>query len=356
MSQRTLCLAVLLLSGSISAQEVPVRDLAKHAAEITALTAPDSAPFHLKASISSGTDSAHQGAMEEYWISPAKWRRTIQFPGFSRTMIVNGATHYEKNEGDYFPSALRVLTEAILQPIPDKLQQGLSQSKVKLNFQRGLSHKDLSEKVEYCDSNLSKIGLPPAENSVLIVVCFSGDPTRASISTINFPGYVVKFKDRQPFGKLLVARHLISDSLPQMTWEAQVTDLSAITEPNESLFAAPENTPESQRFHLLQADEQEVREHFKNLPALEWPAVHEGKTTGVVTIYFSIDNAGSVREAWPLSSDNPEISAAACEQILGWRFHGRNASVGFMQMETFFTFPFHTELAASQSGKPVPPP
>ncbi len=356
MLPRMLFPSVLLLPSTAFAQKIPIREVAQHSAEITNLTVQSSAPFHLKASVSSGADPTRQGVIEEYWLSPTQWRRTIETDGFSQTTIVNGKTHYEKNVGDYFPSALRVISESLLQPIPDSLQQALSQSKVKLKFNPGLS-----AKAEYCDANLSRTGTPPAENSVLLSVCFSGDP--ASISSIAMPGYHVEFKDRQPFGKLLVARHLTSGSMPETNgsavttgptvtvWEARITDLSAISEPDESLFFAPKNTPEARRFKLFQTDEQEARQQFKNLPKLDWPAVHEGETSGVITIYVSLDKTGRAREAWPLRSDNPEISVAACEQMMDWRFGEGHETGRFVQLETLFTFFFQTQRTVSQPGK-----
>jgi hypothetical protein len=293
-------------------------------------------PFHLKASVSSG--AGIQGEIEEYWISPVKWRRTIRTPAFSQTTILNGESFYEKNEGDYFPSALRVIADALLQPIPRKLQEALSQSRVNLVFYPGLA------RVNYCDSNQVKTGTPPAVGEFLISVCFAGTPP--TISSIVMPGYSVEFKDRLPFGKLLVARNLSSGSSPATKWEAHVVELTTIQAPDESLFMTSETTPASQRFRLFQVSEQEARQVFKNLPPIVWPEVRQGKTSGVVTLYVSLDKNGKPREVWPLNSDNPEISAAACEQIQEWNFGDGHPTGKFVQFETVFTFAFVTQKAA----------
>jgi hypothetical protein len=47
--------------------------------------------------------SPYHGKIEEYWASPEKWQRTIECPGFSQTMVVNGDKLLEKDTGDYFP-------------------------------------------------------------------------------------------------------------------------------------------------------------------------------------------------------------------------------------------------------------
>jgi hypothetical protein len=40
--------------------------------------------------------------IEEYWVSPTKWRRTIESPEFKQTLVVNGTDIWEKDIGDYF--------------------------------------------------------------------------------------------------------------------------------------------------------------------------------------------------------------------------------------------------------------
>lgn len=328
-------LVVFLIAAlPICAQKTPIRDVAKQSDELTALTAPSSVPFHLLAALSTG--SGGQGSFEEYWVSATKWRRIIRTPEFSQTTIVNGDTYYEKNEGDYFPPALRVLTGALLQPVPDRLQTALSRSKAALTFYPGLKHASI------CDAGQVKTGTPPAQNEVFIRVCFAGDP--ATVSTIVMPGYSVEFKDRQPFGKLFIARSLVSDSSPETKWQAQITQLERITAPDETLFAAPEQTPIEQRFQVVQVSEDQARQVFKNLPVLVWPAVHSGKTKGVLSLYVSLDRSHKVREVWPLNSDNPEISDAACEQIKNWKF-GTGDPQKFVQLETIFTFAFDTQKA-----------
>jgi hypothetical protein len=167
------------------------------------------------------------------------------------------------------------------------------------------------------------------------------------------PGYTVEFKERQAFGKLLVARHLTSGSSPETLWEAHVTELSPIAVPDETLFAAPENTPVAQRFWLVQVSEQDARQAFKSLPAIVWPAVRQGKTSGVITVYVSLDKNGKVRETWPLSSDNPEISDVACKQIRGWTLANVQPNGTFRQLETLFTFSFQTPPIGSD-GKTQP--
>jgi hypothetical protein len=62
---------------------------------------PGSKPFRLKAEIVETTNpkSEYQAKVEEYWVSPEKWRRSIEAPGFTQTLIVNGDQVSEKDTG-----------------------------------------------------------------------------------------------------------------------------------------------------------------------------------------------------------------------------------------------------------------
>src|SRR5450432_3835104 len=101
-----LAVACAFLTSSSSAQNpasVPVRDLAQHAVEQSQLTLLQRQAFHLKAEIAKqkSPDSAYRARVEEYWIAPDKWHRTIESADFSQTLVVNGASISEKDTGDY---------------------------------------------------------------------------------------------------------------------------------------------------------------------------------------------------------------------------------------------------------------
>ena len=74
----------------------------------------------LKATITDRDDnkSEFNGTVEEYWVSPMKWRRVIKLRDFSQTRIVNGDAVYEDNNGDYFPLHDEMLANEIVDPLP----------------------------------------------------------------------------------------------------------------------------------------------------------------------------------------------------------------------------------------------
>ena len=121
-----LSLALLsLLAVTVRAQEagdkvVSIGQAADHAVQQSKLTLPGGTPFHLKAHIAN-TGSAkpeYSADVEEYWVSPEKWRRTVQSAGFSQTLIVNGGKISEKLTGDYYPFWLHDLVTALFDPLP----------------------------------------------------------------------------------------------------------------------------------------------------------------------------------------------------------------------------------------------
>jgi len=67
---------------------VLLADLGDHAMQQSQITLPGGKPFHLKATIAEKDSPAsdYQATVEEYWVSPRKWRRTITSRDFSQTL------------------------------------------------------------------------------------------------------------------------------------------------------------------------------------------------------------------------------------------------------------------------------
>lgn len=116
---------LIFLAATVMAQEdqgkvVSVSEAAEHAVQQSKLTLAGGTPFHLKAHIAStGTPKPEYSAdVEEYWVSPEKWRRTVEAAGFSQTLIANGGQVSETVTGDYYPFWLRNMVTALLDPLP----------------------------------------------------------------------------------------------------------------------------------------------------------------------------------------------------------------------------------------------
>jgi hypothetical protein len=333
-----------MLTNSLTQGETKstsLAEVAQHAVEQSQITLPGSAPFHLKANIGETTNPAseYKAEIEEYWVSPEKWRRTIASPGFSQTLVVNGNKTSEQNKGDYFPWWLSDLVTAIFEPLPmlDQLKQ------VNAQMQKPLG----SEHSTVCPRLQVKVGMPPAENSAFLVFCFEG--SHGLLDSVVTPGYDVLFKDYESFKGKRVARRLVIDPEPGTTIEARVTDLSELKSPEEAMFVIDQPTPSSERLKSMRVTEGAARSLALATPDIFWPSVRSGKTAGVLSMYISVDRNGHVREAWPLNSDNAGLEDPAREQVMKWQFKPATADGAPVQVETVLTLAFSTKV-----GDPIP--
>lgn len=326
---------LLLTFPAYGEKDVALSDLAQQAAAASTLTVKGGQPFRLKMAIVETTnpDSTYRAEVEEYWVSVDKWRRVIKSPGFSQTLIVNGDKSSEQDAGEYYPSWLRTLVTAALEPLP--MLEQLKQSKAEIHVPRWDEH------FTPCARFQSVVGTPPAQNSVFSVFCFVGKPI--VVASITTPGYAVQFKDYQAFGDRRVARRLISDPEPGTTIEARITQLSVLSDPDESLFAVTETTLATERIRSVQIGDSVARTLLTSSPSLQWPSPRGGKTSGVLSLYVGVGRSGQVGEVWPLNSDNPVLDDAAREQVRNWKFKPATVDGVAVQFEAVLTFAFDTK-------------
>jgi hypothetical protein len=340
-SRLPLCFVLfVLLSATVMAQEdqgkvVPVGEAADHAVQQSKLMLPGGTPFHLKVHIASagGPKPEYSSNLEEYWVSPEKWRRTVEAAGFSQTLIANGGQISETIKGDYYPFWLHDLVTALVDPLPmvDQLKSMRGQVDIPQD----------SLKSSSCMSMQLKAGTPPAQNAIPYAFCFGGKI--GLLQAVLTPGYKVQFDDYQPFKKKMVARTIRAQLAPGTTLVAKVTELAEIVTPDEKLFAVEKPTPATEQMKTSQVTEDVARRLALNTPAIVWPAVREGKTSGVMSLYISNDLAGHVREAWPMASGNSELNNAVRNQVLQWQYKPY-VNGGPSQMEALLTFAFNTRI------------
>ena len=339
-SRIPLCFAVLAMLATVMAQEdqgkvVPVAEAADHAVQQSKLTLAGGTPFHLKAHIAnSGAPKLEYSAdVEEYWVSPEKWRRTVEAAGFSQTLIANGGQVSEKITGDYYPFWLRNMVTALLDPLPmvDQLKSMRGQVEIPED----------SLKSSSCMNMQLKAGTPPAQNTIPYAFCFGGKI--GLLQAVLTPGYKAQFDDYLPFKKKMVPRTIRAEFMPGTTLVAKVTELTELANPDEKLFAIEKATPITEQIKSNQVTEDVARSLALNTPAIAWPAVREGKTAGVMSVYISNDRVGHVREAWPMASVNPELNNAVREQVLQWQYKPY-VNGGPSQMEALLTFAFTTKI------------
>jgi len=314
---------------------VSVGEAADHAVQQSKLTLPGGAPFHLKAHIaSSGAPKPEYSAdVDEYWVSPEKWRRTVETAGFSQTLIANGGQVSEKITGDYYPFWLHDMVTALLDPLPMVEQLKSMHGKVEIPQD--------SLKSSSCMNMQLKAGTPPAQNTISYAFCFGGK--LGLLQAVLTPGYKAQFDDYLPFKKKMIARTIRAEFKPGTTLTTKVTELAELVTPDEKLFAIENATPVTEQMKTSQVTEDVARTLALNTPAIVWPAVREGKTSGVMSLYISNDRAGHVREAWPVASGNPELNDAVRDQVLHWQYKPYTNG-GPTQMEALLTFAFTTRI------------
>src|ERR1700712_1620681 len=119
---RTLLFAAATLAGAVAlnAQQAPLEQVVRTAAEKSSLALPGHAPFHLRASIADEKTSDPQwtASVEEWWQSPTEYKREFHSAQFSQVLIVHGGKVEEHDNGPVFPELLRNLTTELTVTVP----------------------------------------------------------------------------------------------------------------------------------------------------------------------------------------------------------------------------------------------
>lgn len=332
-------LALLVLASFVPlsyAQTVPLSEAAEHALDQSKLTVPAGIPFHLKASIVETTNPAsdYKGEIEEYWVSPDKWRRSIASPHFSQTLIVNGNSISENNQGDYLPWWLNDLVTAIFDPLP--MADRLKHLTVQMQKPSGSEHSSVCSRLE------TKVGSSATQNSAFLVFCFEG--SKGLLQSVVTPSYEVALDDYKKFNNKYVARRLTIDPEPGTTIQAKITELSELKESDATMLAVAHSSPASERLKSVGVDEATLRSLSLSTPDIVWPSVRSGKTSGVLSMFISVDRNGHVRETWPLNSDNAGLEDPAREQGMRWQFKTATSDGVPVQVESVITLAFNTKI------------
>lgn len=334
------CLVAWARQSSGQKKTITIGEAADNALKQSQLTRPGSQAFHLKAQIvnTARRSSQYKAEVEEYWLSPQSWRRRIASPEFSQTLVVDGDKVSEHDKGNYYPFWLRNLVTAMFDSLPMREQL--------MHFKGELEVPTDSAQSNSCLEFSAPSGIPPLRGSVPYVFCFQGK--RGLLQRVVTPGYTAQFQDYRPFQGRMVARRITADLAPDVILEATITELDDAIPADRALFTVEQPTPPAEQLKSTQLGEAVARNLAMAAPRIAWPAVREGKSSGMITLYISVDKLGQVREVRTLASDNPELNAAACEQVQHWRFQPYVNGVP-LQMESELTFAFDTMM-----GEPIP--
>ena len=327
----TSILTLLIASTLFATAADSIGDLPKKALERSQITLPGSRPFLLKAKVVETTNLAnadYHAEIEEYWVAPNKWRRTVKTNKFSETLIVNGDQTSEQITGDYYPNWLRTMVAALFDPGARFQGVDLSRS----------SDNPVFGGTKVCRRFTFMSGIAPVSNKEFSSFCFDN----GLIDFVALPGYEAVYKNYEKFAGKQVAR-TISERIEDGTILATTVDeLSELKSPDEALFAIQAaSTP----LQTIRADESTLRSLAVSAPDITWPTVRSGRETGTLGLYVCLDRDGHVREIYELNSSNPGLSDVARDQVMKWQFKPATNQGARVQVESILTFAFNTTVA-----------
>jgi len=297
------------------------------------LTLPGSRPFHLQAIVRETNDpnSDHQAKIEEYWVSPTKWKRSVESQQFSQTLVVNGDAVSEQDRGDYFPYWLKNFVTALIDPLP--MLSALKQSNGLIRKPQG------SEQSTTCADLHARVDR--------WVICFEGG--HGLLASVFTKGYAMEFKDFKKLGDKRVPRRITTDPEPGMNLEVRITELAELTQPDEQIFVVSEPTPPKEQIKSIRIDEELLRKLVIGSTEIDWPPVGDGLTTGGCAVYVSADRAGHIREAWPEGCDSASLQDPLREAVMKWHLKPAISGGAPVQVEALLGFIFHTTVDKSRA-------
>lgn len=340
--KRPISLFFVMLIGIVTPAQthrtIPLGDAIDRALRKSQLTLLGSAPFHIKFSIRETTNpqSERHAEVEEYWISPEKYRRTIQSPAFSQTLIVNGNAVTEINTGDYYPYWLYQVVTAVFDPVPFAAQ--IQQTKQVISEPSG----GASERV--CSNLHLRVDR--------IMVCFDGSGRLQSVFT---KGYNADFKEYEKFGARQVARRVVTEPEYKSEIDAVVATLDPVPQPPDDLkddsgkplFEVTTPTPAAERIQILRIGEDAMRSLVIGSTDIAWPTVVGGQNSGGCGAFLSADRSGNVREEFPAGCDNAGLDEPLHEALLKWKLKRPVVNGIPVQVTALMGFPFKVHVEAA---------
>jgi Gram-negative bacterial TonB protein C-terminal len=344
----SLFLVTALTQVCVAKDDQP-NDALKHAQALSSLTGPHAQPFHLRLTVSepANPNSPYRAMIEEFWKSSTDWQRTIDSPGFRQNLTVKGDSRNEQNSGGYYPIWLRSFVTAAIDPLEDAAFWNQVSARIVLTT---TTNGKLSTS---CARAQFKIGAPPLNNDAFAVICFNSDGT---LSSVVRPGYDMEFHDAQVFGKKRIAYRYVDDPEPGKNLVGTVEVLEQIKDGASIPIVTSLADQSSELIKSFPINQVTFDQLASGQPALVWPPVHSGNTSGKLSMFVSVDKDGRVREAYPLNSDNAGLQDAARDQLLKWQLKPAVVDGKRTQVEAALTFAFSTTLegVADSSGSVVP--
>jgi hypothetical protein len=309
-----------------SANKIPAGKLLDQMIHRSTLVEPGGKPFYLKATITDRDDnkSEFNGTVEEYWVSPTKWRRAIKLRDFSQTRVVNGDAVYEDNSGDYFPLHDEMLANEIVDPLP--------KSAVELVKKLDLAGPEPGSREGQC---MAEKYFDDAEGKETRVLLAYNCKTGLLIYLWSPSCCYGVMTDYRKFHNKLVAFATKDDPI-----NIRVDTLRDLDNPDEALFAISQPTPLEKRITTEKISETKARKLLAEKVEIQWPNFKRKPGDISMSVNLVIGRDGRVKEAWSYSPvDNP-TEDAALSAIRRWTFSPQRVDGIPAQVETTLVIPF----------------
>lgn len=313
MSHRTvplICCGTLLsaLLPGLRAQQAPLEQVVRTAADKSTLAAAGNAPFHLKATIADekAHDPQWNATVEEWWQSPKVYRREFRSAAFTQILVVDGSRVEEHDNGSVFPELLRNLATELVTPVPryDQLA-ALHQT---MPMPDGSAGQIVATwEIRGSDNREAKaIQASVAVSRQTGLFTYGGDLD-----------WDVALHDFTEFHGKQIARRLTAQAGRGPTLTARVTMLEDLQTPTATLFRITSATPSQQQLRTVVVHEAELRRLLIEAPTPAWPV---STKPGSIIMRIVVDRTGQVRSVDDFYSDDPAAQPAAEAALLQWRY------------------------------------
>jgi hypothetical protein len=330
--------AVLTFAERDQAKNVPVEDILTQLVNRASLTGPGSVPFYLRASVlnKKQPEWEYNSKIEEYWVSPTKWRRVIQSKGFSQVLIVNGDQRLEQNTGDFFPPEVERLVLSLVEPIPANVLDSIAKLSMKIqqpNGQLGQCFTDKYFNDDHGERERAAVAL---------------DSKTGLLNYLWYPGWSVGvFAGYRSFHGKMVAWKTIDNEV-----NANIEDLQELKHPDEASFAIKESTAAADRIRTVLVNGSEYQKLIDTPHDEKGPEVATAPASGPVKVIIVTDRTGSVREAISYVS-NGDLRKWVVDQAKGWKFKPYLVDGVPAQVESTLSLDFKTDVKPEAASLPV---
>ena len=307
---RIVRLAAVTLAGAlvVHAQQSPLEQVVRVAAEKSSLALPGHAPFHLRASIADekAGDPQWTASVEEWWQSPTEYKRVFHSAEFSQVLTVHGAKVEEHDDGAAFPELLRNLTSELTVTVPH--YDGLAALHQTVDTPDGKPGQIVAKwDIVGTDGTVSKaIKASVAVSRQTGLFTYGGDLD-----------WDVALHDFAEFDGEQIARRLTAQAGRGPTLTARVTLLEDLDATDRTQFQIARATSLKQQLRVVVVPEPQMRKLLVTSTQPQWPA---GTHAGAIVMRIVVDRGGQVRSVDDFYSDDPAAQLAAEAAVLQWRF------------------------------------